>query len=312
MKIAILVPCYNEELTIADVICDFQKELPEAHIYVYDNNSKDNTSNIARDNGAIVKIEKRQGKGNVVRSMFRDIEADIYIMVDGDNTYPASFVHKLMIPVIKGEADMVVGDRLSNLTYFKENKRKFHNLGNTVVCSMINKLFKCSMKDIMSGYRVFNHYFIKNTPILSPGFEVETEMSLHALDKKFRIIEIPIKYKDRPNGSESKLNTFSDGFKVIKTIIWIFKDYKPLIFFSFWGTIFFLIGIGLGIFPIYEYLIYKFVYRVPTAMLAMGMVIFAFLCFGIGLILDTVSKIHKLDYELQLNNYKQQRDKKND
>ena len=217
MKTAVLIPCYNEELTIEKVIKDFRKELPDADIYVYNNNSKDKTAEIAKRNGAIVKDEYRQGKGNVVRSMFYDIDADIYVMVDGDDTYPAEFVHKLIEPVVNGEADMAIGDRLSNGTYQKENKRHFHEFGNNLVKKGINVLFKTNLKDIMTGYRVFNKKFVKNMPVMSPKFEIETEMSLYALDKKFIIKEIPIIYRDRPEGSESKLITVSDGMKVKTT-----------------------------------------------------------------------------------------------
>ena len=218
-KIAVLIPCYNEELTVEKVIKDFRRELPEAEIYVYDNNSKDKTAQIARENGAIVKHEYKQGKGNVVRSMFSDIDADLYIMVDGDDTYPAESVHTLIEPVRRGEADMCIGDRLSNGTYQKENKRPFHEFGNNIVRGSINFLFGSKLKDIMTGYRVFNKKFVKNMPVMSAKFEIETEMSLYALDKRFVIKEIPIVYRDRPEGSFSKLNTITDGFKVVKTII---------------------------------------------------------------------------------------------
>ena len=224
-KIAILIPCYNEEITVAKVITDFKKELPDALIYVYNNNSTDNTLQIAYENGAIVKNEYRQGKGNVVRNMFRDIDADVYVLVDGDNTYPANMVHQLIKPILMETADMVVGDRISNGTYKKQNKRLFHDFGNGMVRNTINRLFKTNLKDVMSGYRAFSRTFVKNIPILSKGFEVETEMTLHALDKRFIIKEIPIEYKDRPNKSKSKLNTFTDGYKVIKTII---KNVKRL------------------------------------------------------------------------------------
>ena len=219
MKTAVLIPCYNEEITIEKVIKDFKKELPDAEIYVYNNNSKDKTAEIAEKNGAIVRHEYRQGKGNVVRSMFREIDADIYVMVDGDDTYPAEEVHKLIKPVVDGEADMVIGDRLTNGTYQKENKRHFHEFGNNLVKKSINVAFKTDLKDIMTGYRVFNKLFVKTMPVMSPKFEIETEMSLHALDKKFIIKEIPIVYRDRPEGSSSKLNTVNDGIKVLKTII---------------------------------------------------------------------------------------------
>ena len=240
MKTAVLIPCYNEELTIEKVIKDFKRELPEADIYVYDNNSKDNTAEIAKKNGAIVKHEYKQGKGNVVRSMFYDIDADIYIMVDGDDTYPAEEVHKLIAPVVNGEADMCIGDRLSNGTYQKENKRHFHEFGNNIVKKSINILFKTGLKDIMTGYRVFNKKFVKNMPVMSPKFEIETEMSLYALDKKYIIKEIPIIYRDRPEGSTSKLNTIKDGIKVCKTIVKMFKNYKPLKFFTTIAVIIFI------------------------------------------------------------------------
>ena len=253
-EIAVLIPCYNEELTIEKVIKDFRLELPNAKIYVYDNNSSDDTSKIAKENGAIVKKEYRQGKGNVVRSMFRDIDADIYIMIDGDDTYPANFVHSLMKPVIDEEADIVIGDRHSNGTYKDENKRAMHNFGNNLVKNLINKIFQSNLKDIMTGYRVFNKKFVKNMPINSNGFEIETEMTLHTLDKKFLIKEIPIEYRDRPEGSFSKLNTYSDGIRVLKTIFWVFKDYKPLAFFSLLALIFFVLAIAIGIPVISEFI----------------------------------------------------------
>ena len=230
-KIAVLIPCYNEELTVGKVIKDFKKELPDAEIYVYDNNSKDNTVKIAKENGAIVRFESRQGKGNVVRTMFNEIDADIYVMVDGDDTYPSEFVHQLIEPIVKNEADMTIGDRLSNGTYHNEIKRNFHEFGNSIVRGSINFLFKCKLKDIMTGYRAFSKTFVKNIPVMSPKFELETEMTLFALDKRYRIKEIPIVFRERPDGSESKINTFSDGIKVLKTIIKMFKDFKPRQFF---------------------------------------------------------------------------------
>ena len=240
MKTVILIPCYNEEMTIEKVIKDFKKELPEADIYVYDNNSEDKTAEIAKRNGAIVKHEYRQGKGNVVRSMFRDIDADIYVMVDGDDTYPAEQVNKLIEPIIKEEADMVTGDRLTNGTYKKENKRHFHKFGNNLVKKAINFIYKTDLKDIMTGYRAFNKKFVKNIPIMSQKFEIETELTFHALDKRFLIKEIPISYRNRPSGSKSKLNTVSDGIKVIKTIVRMCKDSKPRQFF-WWISLLFII-----------------------------------------------------------------------
>lgn len=305
MKIAVLIPCYNEEQTIEKVIKDFKKELPESEIYVYDNNCKDNTSLIAKQNGAIVKHEYRQGKGNVVRSMFRDIDADIYVMTDGDDTYPAEEVHKLIQPIMNEQADMVIGDRLTNGTYKKENKRHFHMLGNTMVRWAINTLFKSDLKDIMTGYRAFNKKFVKNIPIMSEKFEIETEMTLHALDKRFIIKEIPILYRDRPIGSTSKLNTLSDGFKVIKTIIKMFKDFKPRQFFWYISLIFAFLGILVGVPVITEYFETSYITKVPSAILATGIMIFAVIIAQCGSILDTVVKENRENYELQLSRYTQ-------
>ncbi len=253
MKVAVLIPCYNEEVTIGKVIDDFKRELPSADIYVYDNNSKDRTSEIALEHGAIVKKEFKQGKGNVVRSMFQEIDADCYVMVDGDDTYPAEFVHQLIEPIRNREANMVIGDRLSNGTYLEENKRAFHNFGNNLVRSLINGLYKSNIKDIMTGYRAYDKLFVKSIPVMSPGFEIETEMSLHALDKRFRLKEIAIDYRDRPEGSESKLNTFSDGFKVLRMIFTLFKEYKPLQFFSIWTVLFIVAGLAVGAPVLYEF-----------------------------------------------------------
>lgn len=305
MKTAVLIPCYNEEVTIEKVIKDFKKELPDAEIYVYDNNSKDKTAQIAEKNGAIVKHEYRQGKGNVVRSMFRDIDADIYVMVDGDDTYPAEEVHKLIEPVISGQADMVIGDRLTNGTYQKENKRHFHEFGNNLVKKAINVAFKTNLKDIMTGYRVFNKLFVKNMPVLSPKFEIETEMSLHALDKKFIIKEVPIEYRDRPEGSVSKLNTISDGIKVVKTIVKMFKDFKPRQFFWIVAIIVAIIGILIGLPVIIEFAKTGFITKIPSAILATGVMTIALIIAQCGVILDTVVKQHKEKYELELLRYTQ-------
>jgi len=305
MDIAVLIPCYNEELTIAKVIQDFKKELPNAKIYVYDNNSKDNTFNIAKENGAIVRREPRQGKGNVVRSMFRDIDADIYVLVDGDDTYPAEFVHRLIDPVKKGEADVVVGDRHTNGTYKNENKRPLHNFGNNLVKVLINKLFNADLNDIMSGYRVFNRKFVKTIPINSTGFEIETEMTLHTLDKRFLIKEIHIEYRDRPEGSYSKLNTFSDGMRVLKTIFWVFKDYKPLTFFSIISLMFFIFGLIIGLPVVDEFIKTSYVEKVPSAILATGLMLFSVISLFSGFILDTIVKQHRENYELYLNRFKQ-------
>lgn len=309
MKIAVLIPCYNEEITIGKVIEDFRNVLPDAEIYVYDNNSKDRTSEIALAHGAIVKREPRQGKGNVVRSMFRDIDADYYIMVDGDDTYPAEFATKLLEPLINGEASMTIGDRLSNGTYYNENKRAFHDLGNNMVRWLINRIFKSNIKDIMTGYRGITREFVKSMPVLSEKFEIETEMSIHALDKKFLIKEVAIDYRDRPEGSESKLNTFSDGFKVLKTIFLLFKDYKPLVFFNIWVMFFLVIGLAVGTPVLIEFAQTRYIYKVPSAILAVGLIVLAMVTFACGLILDTVVKQHRFNFELYLNLLRNQRDK---
>lgn len=304
-KIAVLIPCYNEELTVAKVINDFRKELPDAEIYVYDNNSKDKTAQIAKENGAIVVPEYKQGKGNVVRSMFSDIEADYYIMVDGDDTYPAEFVHQLIQPVREGKADMCIGDRLSNGTYQKENKRRFHEFGNNIVRSGINLLFGSKLKDIMTGYRVFNKKFVKNMPVMSPNFEIETEMSLYALDKRFVIKEIPIIYRDRPEGSFSKLNTISDGIKVIKTIIKMLKHYHPLRFYTTLAAIFAILSLIVGVPVIIEFFKTNYITKIPSAVLATGLMIIAFLMEQCGIILETVVKVNRENYELNLLRYTQ-------
>ena len=311
-KIAVLIPCYNEELTVEKVIKDFRRELPDADIYVYDNNSKDKTADIAVKNGAILRHEYKQGKGNVVRSMFYDIDADLYIMVDGDDTYPAEFVHELIKPVEEGKADMCIGDRLSNGTYQKENKRPFHEFGNNLVKKSINVLFKTDLKDIMTGYRVFNKKFVKNMPVMTNKFEIETEMSLYALDKGFVIKEIPILYRDRPAGSVSKLNTVSDGLKVLKTIFKMYKDYKPLRFFSYIAIILFLIGLIVGLPVIVEFFKTRYITKVPSAILATGLVTLSVIIGQCGVILDTVVRLNRENYQLSLLKYKQYEDLKKD
>lgn len=300
-KIAILIPCYNEEKTIEKVIKDFQKELPEAQIYVYNNNSRDSSVEIVKKfPNVILRNEYNQGKGNVVRRSFREVDADIYVMVDGDDTYPANAVHDLIKPIQDEEADMVVGDRLSNGTYKKENKRKFHSFGNLLVRRTINLLFKANLKDIMSGYRAFNKIFVKNIPILSSGFEVETEMTLSALDKKFRIKEIPITYKDRPRGSKSKLNTIKDGTLVLKTILTMFKDYKPKSFFILISLILLILGMIVGLPVIIEFLKTRYITKVPSAVLATGLILMSAMSLQSGLILDTIIKANKEKFELNL------------
>lgn len=300
-KIAVMIPCYNEELTIRKVVEDFKKELPDAYIYVYNNNSKDNTEKIAKDAGAIVIREYKQGKGNVVRSMFRDIDADMYVMVDGDDTYPAEEVHKLIEVVESGMADMAIGDRLSNGTYIKENKRNFHNFGNVLVKNTINFIFKSKLNDIMTGYRVFNREFVKNMPVLSPGFEIETEMTFHALDRNYSIVEVPITYRDRPVGSVSKLNTFSDGFKVLLTIFKMFKNYRPLGFFLIVAIIFWIISLVIGVPLFVEFFKTGVVTKFPSGILATGIAIFGMLSLSIGVILDTLVRQHKEQLEILRN-----------
>lgn len=301
-KIAVLVPCYNEELTVEKVVSDFKKELPDADIYVYDNNSKDRTSELALKAGAIVRKETAQGKGNVVRSMFQDIDADIYVMVDGDDTYPADEVHGLIEAVREG-ADMVIGDRLSNGTYASENKRGFHNLGNNLVRLLINKIFDNDINDIMTGYRAFSKKFVKTNAIMSPGFQIETELTITTLVYRYKVKEIPITYRDRPKGSESKLNTFSDGFKVLLTLFDLYKDYKPLFFFGMFALIFLIMGILVGIPVIVEFFKYSYVYKIPSAILATGLVTISFLLMMLGLILDHNSNVEKREHELRINEW---------
>lgn len=293
-KIAVLLPAYNEEVTIVKVIEDFKKALPDADIYVYDNNSKDRTNELAREAGAIVRFEPRQGKGNVVRSMFREIDADFYIMADADDTYPAAEVEALLQPLRDGLADMTIGDRLSNGTYAEENKRGFHGFGNNLVRMLVNKLYRGNYNDIMTGYRGFNRLFVKTFPVLSPGFEIETELSIHSLDKRFKLVEVPITYKDRPEGSESKLSTFSDGFKVLRMIFNLFKDYKPLIFFTILTIVCFILGLIVGLPVIGEFAKTGMINKLPSAVLATGFMILSALSFVAGFILDTVVRQQRI------------------
>lgn len=305
MKVAVLIPCYNEELTVKKVVEDFRKELPDADIYVYNNNSTDKTVELAKEAGAIVRNEYKQGKGNVVKTMFEEVEADIYVLVDGDDTYPASSVHDLITLVEQGKADMAVGDRLSNGTYKKENKRTFHNFGNILVKNAINLSFNSNLNDIMTGYRAFSKKMVKNLPITTKKFEVETEMTLQALDKNFIIKEIPIEYRDRPNGSSSKLNTISDGIKVIKEIIRLFKDYKPLKFFMIIALILFILGLIVGLPVIIEFIKTKYITKVPSAILATGLILLAVIFGQCGIILDTYVKRNKECYRLNILRYTQ-------
>ena len=291
-KIAVLIPCYNESKTIAKVVKDYKKALPDADIYVYDNNSTDKTDEIAKKAGAIVKYEYKQGKGNVIRSMFRDIDADCYLMIDGDDTYPCENAKEMCDLVLNKKADMVIGDRLSS-TYFTENKRPFHNFGNVLVRYLINTLFKSNVKDIMTGYRAFSYDFVKTFPILSKGFEIETEMTIHALDKNFLLKEIPVDYRDRPSGSVSKLNTFSDGFKVLKTIMRLFKEYKPMFFFGLVSLLFMIISLVFGTPVFIEYFKTGLVPRFPTLIFAGFMLMISILMLICGIILEVVVKKHR-------------------
>lgn len=299
-KIAVLIPCYNEELTVSDVVKDFKKALPEADIYVYNNNSKDRTKELALAAGAIVKDEYAQGKGNVVRAMFTDIDADIYVMVDGDNTYPADEVQALIQPVVEGRADMVIGDRLSS-TYYSENKRPFHNFGNSLVKGLINFLFKSNLEDIMTGYRAFSKKFVKTMPVLSDGFQIETEMTIFALTNRMKVVNVPITYRDRPEGSASKLNTFSDGMKVLLTLFNLFKDNRPFLMFGLVSLIFFLLGLLIGVPVIIEFVLTGFITKVPSAVLVAALVINSFLFVSVGIILDAVKNQKQYLFQCYIN-----------
>ena len=298
--VAILIPCYNESQTVGKVVDDFKVAMPMAAIYVYDNNSSDNTAEIAREHGAIVRFEGRQGKGNTVRQMFRDIDAQYYVMVDGDDTYPAESVADLVEPLALGLADMTVGDRLSNGTYGEENDRAFHGFGNNLVRWLIKVIYGFAFDDVMTGYRAMSRTFVKTMPVMSEGFQIETELSIHAVDKRCRIVDVPITYRDRPEGSDSKLNTFSDGAKVILAITALFKENKPLAFFGWISLILLIVGLILGIPVIAEFNHTGLVQRFPTAMLSMGIIICAILSFSSGLILDNVAKNHRKQWELEV------------
>ncbi len=306
IKIAVVLPAYNEEQTISATIEDFYAHLPEAEIWVINNRSSDETECLARNTllrlgckGNVLN-EKRSGKGNAVRRAFLDIDADIYVLADADMTYPASQVQKLMAPILGGEADMVVGDRHSAGHYASENKRVLHGFGNRLVRDLVNKLFHTNLADIMSGYRVFNRRFVKNYPIIVEGFEIETDMTLHALDKRFRIIEIPVEYRDRPPGSFSKLNTLRDGARVLNTIGNILRYYRPLIFFGGAATLFALLGLIAGMPVIDEWVSDQYISHVPLAVLATGLEISAIIFVAIGLILDSVTNQDKRNFERQL------------
>ncbi len=308
-EIAVLIPCYNESKTIEKVVKDFKAALPEAVIYVYDNNSTDGTDEIARKAGAIVRYEYQQGKGNVIRRMFREIDAKCYIMTDGDDTYPADEARKLCEPVLKRNADMVVGDRLSS-SYFEENKRPFHNFGNSIVRASINRMFKSNIRDIMTGYRAFSYLFVKSFPVLSKGFEIETEMSIHAIDKNMQVENVIIQYRDRPEGSESKLNTFSDGFKVIMTIIKLYKNYKPFGFFTWIAVLLALVATAFLIPVLCEYATTGLVMRFPTLIVCCFVYLGAMQSFFAGMMLSTIKQKNMQDFETRLatlqNRYREQ------
>lgn len=299
-KIAVLIPCYNESATIRKVVGDFKASLPEAVIYVYDNNSSDETAEIAREAGAVVRHEYQQGKGNVIRRMFREIDAEVYVMVDGDDTYPADMAPELVRPVLEKNADMVVGDRLSS-TYFSENKRPFHNFGNDIVKKSINHLFHSSIRDVMTGYRAFSYLFVKTYPVTSQGFEIETEMSIHAVDRNMQLENVIIEYRDRPDGSESKLNTYSDGFKVLMTIVRLYKNYKPLQFFGVMALVLALISIAFFVPVFWSYLETGLVEKFPTLITCGFVFLMAMLLFSVGLVLSTLRQRDRQDFEFKLN-----------
>ena len=303
-KTAVLIPCYNESLTIEKVVKDFRRVLPDADIYVYDNNSTDGSASLAEKAGAIVRYEYKQGKGNVLRSMFRDIEADCYVMVDADDTYPAENAPEMVQLVLDGRADMVIGDRL-NTTYFEENKRPFHDFGNRLVRGLVNRLFDGNLQDIMTGYRAMNRRFVKEYPLLSKGFEVETEMSLFALDGNYLVREVPVEYRDRPAGSESKLNTFSDGFRVLKMILMLFRDYKPLLFFTVLSVVCFVLGTILVIPVLHDYAVTHLVERFPTLFVSIFLYIASLLFFCSGMILDVLKNNQRKTQETIVKQIKQ-------
>ena len=299
-RVAVIIPCYNEAVTIAKVVADFRSALPGAPIYVYDNNSSDETAKLAKESGAIVRHEPRQGKGNVVRQMFRDIDADCYLMVDGDDTYPAEAAAALAAPILSGEADMTVGDRLSNGTYAEQNKRAFHGFGNDLVRTMIRWIYGYSFDDVMTGYRAMSRPFVKTFPVLSEGFQIETELSIHAVDRRWRIADVPIDYRDRPEGSESKLDTVGDGVKVVCAIASLFKNYRPLKFFSLIALVLALVGLILGLPVIGEFFATGLVPRLPTAVRAVAFMFLCGLSLATGLILDNVAKTERKEWELQV------------
>jgi glycosyltransferase involved in cell wall biosynthesis len=298
-KIAILIPCYNEELTVAQVVRDFRQELPEADIYVFDNNSTDRTVEIARAAGARVAFEHRQGKGFVVQAMFRDVEADIYVMVDGDNTYPATEVHKLIAPVVSGEADVVVGSRLT--TKSQSEFRALNRLGNRFFLNTINLIFKVKLSDILSGYRAFNRKFVKNIPLFGGGFETETELTIKTLARGYRMIELPVDLRARPEGSVSKIRIMQDGFLILNSILTLLRDYKPLTFFGSIGLLLIFLGLIPGTLVIVDFIKTGLVPRLPSAVLAVGLVLSGLLSIVVGLVLHTIARrFQELDYQLKI------------
>ncbi len=299
-KIAVLIPCYNEEKTIAKVVADTKKALPEAVVYVYDNNSTDSTAALATAAGAVVRYEYMQGKGNVIRRMFREIDAQCYVMVDGDDTYPMEYAPEMVEKVLGHHADMVVGDRLSS-TYFTENKRPFHNLGNSLVRGTINRLFGCEIKDIMTGFRAFSYGFVKTFPVLSKGFEIETEMTIHAVFNNMQIENVIVDYRDRPEGSESKLNTYSDGIRVIGTIGKLYKDYKPFGFFSLLALILAVIATVFFIPILVDFIRTGVVDKFPTLFVCCFVMLAAVQAFFSGMILSNMALKNRRDFELRLN-----------
>ena len=295
-KISVLIPCYNEEKTIAKVVADAKAALPEAVIYVYDNNSTDRTVELAREAGAVIRHEYMQGKGNVIRRMFREVEARCYIMVDGDDTYPMEFAPEMVDKVLHHNADMVVGDRLSS-TYFSENKRPFHNMGNSLVRASINRLFQCDIKDIMTGFRAFSYGFVKTFPVLSKGFEIETEMTIHAVYNQLQIDNVIVDYRDRPEGSVSKLNTYADGFKVLGTIFRLYRDYKPFGFFSMLALLLAVISVLFFIPVLAEFLTTGLVLKFPTLIVCCFVMLAAIQSFFAGLMLSNSAQKNRRDFE---------------
>ena len=299
-KIAVLIPCYNEEKTVEKVVQDARKVLPEAVIYVYNNNSSDRTAELAEKAGAVVRNEYMQGKGNVIRRMFREVDAQCYIMVDGDDTYPMEAVPEMVEKVLQHNADMVVGDRLSS-TYFTENKRPFHNFGNSLVRGSINRLFHCNVRDIMTGYRAFSYEFVKTFPVLSTGFEIETEMTIHAVNNNMQIDNVIIEYRDRPEGSASKLNTYSDGVKVLRTIVRLYRDYKPMGFFTVLAALLAILAIIFIIPVLTAYWETGQVRKFPTLIVCGFTMIAALQAFFSGMILSNMSLTNRREFEIQLN-----------